>query len=242
MNSDKTTLIIGASSAIAQATIKELHNQGKKIVVVSRSPIAGIKEKNSNQSDFVSDYSEESIGEITSQLLKDGHAIDQVFIFNGLLHNNKVMPEKRLEQLNESQLLDSFRVNTIIPALWLKHLKKLLRRQEQVLITVLNARVGSISDNRKGGWYSYRASKAALNMLLKSAAVEYEREAKNVSFLVYHPGTTDTPLSKPFQRNVPADQLFSPGFSAERLLEVVANYDNKERIQYRDWRNDPISW
>ncbi len=242
MSATVAALVIGGGSALAQATIHELLAQGKEVIAVSRSDVSESVESESKLACLVSDYSEVSIKEIIAGLVVEERTVDQVFIFNGVLHDGDISPEKRLEQVNEAQLLNSFRANTVIPALWLKHLKKLLRKQEQVLLTVLSARVGSISDNHKGGWYGYRASKAALNMLLKSAAIEYQRETKNVAFLVYHPGTTDTPLSKPFQRNVPAENLFAPQFAARKLLEVIHQFDRTELIQFRDWNNKSISW
>ncbi|MCG8414786.1 MAG: SDR family NAD(P)-dependent oxidoreductase [Pseudomonadales bacterium] len=242
MSTTPAALVIGAGSSLAQATINELLTHGKAVIAVSRSDVSKTIEDKSRLAGLVSDYSEESIEEIIAGLVAEESSVDQVFIFNGVLHNGSITPEKRLEQVSETQLLNSFRANTVVPALWLKHLKKLLRKQGQVLLTVLSARVGSISDNRKGGWYGYRASKAALNMLLKSVAIEYQREAKNVSFLVYHPGTTDTPLSKPFQRNVSPENLFTPDFAARKLLEVINDLDRTELIQFRDWDGNSISW
>ncbi len=242
MTSSQETLVIGASSALAKATINALLIQGKRVVAVSRSDLSEIHRNNFQVHCVVSDYSDDSIGITVADFITQERCFDQVLIFNGLLHNQSISPEKRLEEVQEDQILDYFKTNTIVPALWLKHLKKLLRKQGQVLITILSARVGSIADNRKGGWYGYRASKAALNMFIKSAAIEYRREAKNVSFLVYHPGTADTPLSKPYQGGVPPEQLFSPSYAASRLIEVINQFDESEQLQYRDWRNESINW
>ena len=117
-------------------------------------------------------------------------------------------PEKRIDQLDAAALLRAVEVNAIGPALLLKHFAPLLARGERVIWAKLSARVGSIEDNRKGGWYGYRASKAALNMLLQTSAIEYGRRAPNVTLLAYHPGTVDTPLSAPFHRSVPEGALF----------------------------------
>ena len=106
----------------------------------------------------------------------------------------------------------------------------------------LSARVGSINDNRMGGWYSYRASKAALNMLLKTAAIEYARRAKNVKLIAFHPGTTDTTLSKPFQKNIPEDKLFKPDFVARQLLMLVAKTPIDGTLSYLDWDHQSIDW
>jgi NAD(P)-dependent dehydrogenase (short-subunit alcohol dehydrogenase family) len=106
----------------------------------------------------------------------------------------------------------------------------------------MSARVGSIGDNRMGGWHSYRASKAALNMVLKNMAIEYGRRAKNVKLIAFHPGTTDTGLSKPFQGAVPNGKLFSAAFVATRLAQLMDNADLDGQLSYIDWDGQPIPW
>jgi len=107
---------------------------------------------------------------------------------------------------------------------------------------VFSARVGSTSDNRLGGWYSYRASKAALNSLLKSFAVEYARRLKNVKLIAFHPGTVDTDLSKPFQASVPEQNLFSAVFVADQLAEIMASADLDGQLSYLDWDGKSIQF
>ena len=133
-------------------------------------------------------------------------------------------------------------MNTFLPALWLKTLAPLLRSKEVCRIALLSARVGSISDNRAGGWYSYRASKAALNMLIQSAAIEFARRAKNVKLLAFHPGTVDTPLSAPFQHNVPDGKLFTPEYVAHQLLDLLTALPADGRASYLDYAGKPIAW
>lgn len=116
----------------------------------------------------------------------------------GVLHGADFMPEKRLDDLNQEQLLATFQINTFGPALLLRHFPKLLDRQRGVL-AMLSAKVGSIGDNRLGGWYSYRASKAALNMLIKTASIEIRRSQPNAVLLALHPGTVNSHLSQPFR-------------------------------------------
>ena len=106
----------------------------------------------------------------------------------------------------------------------------------------LSARVGSINDNRMGGWYSYRASKSALNMLLKTAAIEYARRAKNVKLIAFHPGTTDTALSKPYQKNVAKGKLFKPDFVARQLLSLVAKTPVDGTLSFLDWDHQAVDW
>ena len=126
--------------------------------------------------------------------------------------------------------------------LWIQQLTPLLTGNSACKVVVFSARVGSISDNRLGGWYTYRASKAALNMMLKTAAIELARRAKNIKIIAFHPGTTDTPLSKPFQNNVPADKLFTSEFVAKQLLTIVDNTDIDGKASYLDWQGKAINW
>ena len=109
-------------------------------------------------------------------------------------------------------------------------------------MAALSARVGSIGDNHLGGWYAYRSSKAALNMMLRTLSIEYGRRVKNVKIISFHPGTTDTALSKPFQASVPSDKLFTPEFVAGRLYGIMAEAEIDGQLSYLDWDNKAIPW
>jgi NAD(P)-dependent dehydrogenase (short-subunit alcohol dehydrogenase family) len=126
--------------------------------------------------------------------------------------------------------------------LWLKHLTPVLTNKNSCKVVIFTARVGSISDNKLGGWYSYRASKASMNMLIKSASVELARRAKNIKLISFHPGTTDTELSKPFQKNVPKDKLFTCEFVANQLLTIVENTTIDGEASFLDWQGKKIDW
>ncbi|WIO74788.1 SDR family NAD(P)-dependent oxidoreductase [Porticoccaceae bacterium LTM1] len=243
LSENTDALIVGASSAIAQALMEALAQRGRveRIFAVSRTqpPI-----NFSNKLHWLeSDYSEQSIEQVCKQLKKGFHAkLSLLFICNGILHGDEVMPERKLESLNADKLAEVFRVNTLIPALWLGKLPQLLEKEISSVAVVFSARVGSIGDNRLGGWYSYRASKAALNMLVKTAAVECARRLPNCKLIAFHPGTTDTPLSKPFQKTVPAGKLFEPEFVAQQLLKIIANVKADGEAGYLDWAGKPIPW
>ena len=147
---------------------------------------------------------------------------DWVFVATGWLHDTERMPEKSYRHLETDSLAYAYRVNAVGPALLLKHLLPRLAVGDQSRVGVLSARVGSISDNRLGGWHAYRASKAALNMLLKNFAIETSRKKHAPIIVGLQPGTTDTALSEPFQRNVPPGQLQTPAFTAEKLIDVMS--------------------
>jgi NAD(P)-dependent dehydrogenase (short-subunit alcohol dehydrogenase family) len=163
-----------------------------------------------------------------------------VIIASGLLHGSTIQPEKSLHDLNVDLMHRSFAVNCYGPALVFKHFLPKLPRREKSVIGALSARVGSISDNRLGGWYSYRASKAALNMMIKTTAIEAARKWKETAIIGLHPGTVDTGLSEPFKSNVPAEKLFEPEQSARYLLAVVNQVTAKDSGQIFDWQGKII--
>ncbi len=147
--------------------------------------------------------------------------IDLVIVATGRLMGEGMSPERSFAALDPQALARSFEVNAIGPALVAKHFLPRLPKRRPATFAVLSARVGSIEDNRLGGWYGYRASKAALNMLVRSLAIELARTRPLAVCVALHPGTVDTALSQPFQRNVAAETLFTPDYSAKRLLQVL---------------------
>ena len=158
------------------------------------------------------------------------------------MHTDKISPEKRLEDISFDTVSEVIHINTIIPLLWLSNIVPLLKSRQTCRVAILSARVGSISDNRSGGWYAYRASKAALNMLIKTAAIELRRRAPNVKLIAFHPGTTDTKLSKPFQRSVPEGKLFTPDFVAVALIKLLKKLDPNSEEEFFDWNGQPVPW
>ena len=162
----------------------------------------------------------------------------------GILHDSgrNIRPEKRLENVDTAQLEAIFRVNAFGPILLAKHFLKLLAHDHPATFATLSAKVGSISDNQLGGWYSYRASKAAQNQFLKTFAIEALRRAPNLTCLALHPGTTDTALSKPFQKNVSNEKLFSTTFVAETLLAIIFGTAASESGRFLSWDGSEIPW
>lgn len=144
-----------------------------------------------------------------------------VFVTTGMLHDAQQQPERAIRATNRASFERSFLINTIAPALVAKHVLPRLPRDRRAVFAVLGARVGSIGDNRTGGWHAYRASKAALAMLVKCWALEIARSHPHAVVVALHPGTVDTGMSKPFQRGVAAEKLFTPTFAAERLVAVA---------------------
>lgn len=232
--SDK--LIIGASGGIGQAMFKQLRqeNPQSQVLGTSRSGSDGMIKLDFN--------SVESIDSAIEQLKTMELDLDQIIIASGLLHSATQGPEKTFKELSPEWLTQVMQSNAIGPIYLLSRLLTVIDRKATVQIGVLSARVGSISDNQLGGWYGYRASKAALNMYLKTLAIELKRTHKSVQVLSLHPGTTDTNLSKPFQARVPADKLFSTEFAAKELLSVLKGVAGGESGQFLAWDGKPIPW
>ena len=153
----------------------------------------------------------------------------------GILHEGEVKPEKSLKQLKQENLLRYFQVNSIGAVLLAKHLLPLLRHGDHNVLATISAKIGSIEDNRLGGWYGYRASKAALNMFMRSTAIEFSRKSPNTIVVVLHPGTTDTQLSQPFQKSVPSEKLFSVERTVTQLLSVIKNLTLGNSGEFFSW-------
>lgn len=159
----------------------------------------------------------------------------------GILHEQGIRPEKALSQCDADTLKRLFAVNSIGPLMLAQALIPLMPRRQKSHFTVLSAMVGSISDNRLGGWYAYRASKAALNQFMRTLSIECRRTHPGLCVTSIHPGTTDTGLSRPFQANVKNGKLYTPGQSAGRILSVVGQSTAEQSGQFVNWDGQPIS-
>jgi len=212
--------VIGGSGAIGSAFTRLVADRypTAEIHVFSRNPIV---EMPSNVNSHSIDYSSEDNIAESARIASVNAPLDMVFVATGLLHDATLAPEKSLKDISADKLSKIFAANTILPALLAKHFLPRLNKSERSVFAAISARVGSVSDNQLGGWYSYRASKAALNMIIKSAAIETARLNKNAVVIGIHPGTVDSNLSKPFQANVKQGKLFTPMYSAECMLSVL---------------------
>lgn len=160
----------------------------------------------------------------------------------GLLHDGPLGPEKRLDDVQPEHLARVFAVNAFGPLLVAKHFGSLLTHGERAVLANLSARVGSIGDNRLGGWYAYRASKAAQNMFTRNVAIELGRRSKALVVLALHPGTVDTQLSAPFSRRVPEGKLFPVSRAARQLLDIVDGATPGDSGSFFAWDGQPIEW
>jgi len=244
--SPNAAIVIGASGGIGRAMVEEFcaSDDIECVYAVSRST-SGIRHKRHEKVVWLkSDSSEHSMKKVCSRIANDSPNLRSIVITIGSLHNadENRWPEKRIEQLSMESLRETFDVNSLLPILWLKSLCALFTPHSEAKIAVLSARVGSIEDNRLGGWYAYRSAKSALNMLLKTASIEFARRFPKTRVVAFHPGTTDTPLSRPFQARVAQHKLLTPAYVAQRLNALLESTELEPELAYADWQHEKINW
>lgn len=210
--------VIGASGGIGTAFVQHLQEceQVESICTFSRSKTTFSHPKVRN---YQIDILDEDTIESAAKSVKT--PLNLILVTTGILHEEAISPEKALKDLSLQNFEKIFAVNTFGPALIAKHFLPLIPKTERSVFAALSARVGSIEDNHLGGWYSYRASKAALNMIIKNTSIEISRRYKEACIIGLHPGTVDTKLSEPFQGNVEESKLFAPAYATEQMLKVV---------------------
>ena len=206
----ETAIVIGATGGIGSALVTALEAQGMNVLAFSR--------KGPRPIDILDEHSIAA----AAAAVATGPQPRLVILATGLLHEPGLMPERSLRDLDADRLARSFAVNAIGPALVAKHFLPLLPRDGRSVFAALGARVGSIGDNRLGGWTGYRMAKAALAMLIRNLAIETTRRAPGAICVALHPGTVATPLSEPFRKNLADGQLTAPADAAANLLRVIA--------------------
>lgn len=232
-------LILGASGGIGQALVQRLCQRDNIGAVIGTYHHEQPEFKHSKYQPFYLDVTNESA---VANFAKDIDAIDWVINAVGFLSDDQQKPEKTIGTFNADALARSMNINVLPTLLMAKYLKVALKKSEHAIFATVSAKVGSISDNALGGWYSYRASKAALNMALKTLSIEWKRVLPHCTVAALHPGTTDTPLSKPFQKNVPEHKLFSPEQTADYLLAVIDRLQPCDTGKFWSWDGSELSW
>ena len=220
--------VIGASGAIGKAFVEHLQNQShcSCVVVLHRNSIPAL------------DLTDETSIQIAADAIKDQGPFHLIVHAAGILHQQDFMPEKKIGDLNFEQMKTTFMVNTFGPAIVLRHFSKLLDKQRGVFV-LLSAKVGSIEDNRLGGWYSYRASKAALNMMIKTAAIEIKRNQPNATVIAMHPGTVNSALSQPFR----GAEIGRPALqAASEMLEVIDKLNEQDTGRFISYNGEHLPW
>ena len=216
---DKNVAIIGASGAIGNAFVEYYSNDQsvKNVYAFSRKKQSY---ENKKVQSFELDIENQNSIQDAAEKIKENH-LNNIIVATGILHSENFGPEKSIKNINHDSMAKVMSINTIGPSLVGRYFIPLLTKDTRSVLAFLSARVGSISDNKLGGWYSYRASKTALNQIIKNFSIELKRTNPNAIVLGLQPGTVDSKLSEPFKKNVAKGKLFSPNQSCEFLIEVI---------------------
>ena len=233
-------VVVGAGGGIGGALVAGLAEDADMAGVIALSRRPGPASGGRVHADAIDIGDPTSIERAAARLAGLAAPIRLVIVATGMLHDGQIQPEKSYRALDADALLESYRINAVGPALVARHMLPLLAPSGRSVFAALSARVGSIGDNRSGGWHGYRASKAALNMILRNLAIETRRRTPELICVGLHPGTVETGLSRPFQRNVPGPQLFTPEFSAARLLAVIDGLRPEKSGSVLDWQGETV--
>lgn len=231
-------VVFGSSGGIGRALTQALVARGgyARVFAVSRSG-AGVEGAEAVAADFL----DEAALAGAAEAIGAAGALGLCIVASGILSDGAgLQPEKSYRQQSREAFERVFAANTIAPGLIARHMLPLMPRAERSVFAALSARVGSISDNRLGGWHAYRASKAALNMLVRNYAIEQARRAPGAICVGLHPGTVDTGLSKPFQSGVSKEKLFTPELSAGYLLDVIGRLGPEDSGKCFDWAGEEV--
>jgi NAD(P)-dependent dehydrogenase (short-subunit alcohol dehydrogenase family) len=224
-------VVAGATGGLGAAMAAALEASGRFGAVVRAS-------RSGTPATDITD--EPSVARLAEAVRESGQPLRLVVVATGFLHGGSAMPEKAVRELDPANLARAFAVNAIGPALLMKHLLPLLPREGKSVLVAISARVGSIGDNHLGGWYGYRASKAALNQLVRTAAVEMRRTRPQAAVVALHPGTVDTALSAPFSRA--GLNVRPPSVAAGELLAVIERLTPDDSGSFLDYRGNPVPW
>jgi len=245
-------LITGASRGIGLEFVRRLlaENCMERVFAGCRAPdrageLLALAERHERLRLLALDVTSEASLEATAAAVgRESPRLHLIVNCAGVLHDrvDGLAPEKRLAEVRSDALVRSFTVNALGPLLVAKHFDRLLAHPERAVFASLSARVGSIGDNRLGGWYAYRGSKAAQNMFTRTLAIEWARSRRNVICVALHPGTTDTDLSRPFQSNVPPERLFSVERTVRQLLDVLDGLTQGDTGRFLAWDGREIPW
>lgn len=244
----ENVMIIGAGGGIGAAMVEGFVNDGKRVFATARdltayqSSIPSCLRQDADRfMALAMDVTQQdTIASCFDTLATKTNKLNLLINCSGLLHSEQQQPEKRLEDANANAMLNSFAVNSVGPLLIARYAFPFFKHRETGILANLSARVGSISDNRLGGWYSYRASKAAQNMITKNISIELKRRSPGTICVGLHPGTVDTRLSKPFRRGVSETQLKTPRESAAALYQVIQHLQPEDSGKVFAWDGSEI--
>ena len=225
---DDVSVVLGAGGGIGRALASELRSRGERVIALSRT------------SDIVFDVSSPSSIRTALDRVCEQGVPRRIILSTGFLHDDRFAPERSLREMDADHMAHAFQINTIGPALVLRSVLELMPRSGAFGIAALSARVGSISDNRLGGWLSYRASKAALNQVVRTASIEMKRRNRDSVCVALHPGTVDTALSQPFSKR--GLDVRPPALAAREIVDVMDGLTPSDTGGFFDHQAQPIAY
>jgi NAD(P)-dependent dehydrogenase (short-subunit alcohol dehydrogenase family) len=240
MNSTpETILVVGGSGGIGLAMVRRLLNEYPMANITASYFESGVRLEHPRLQWRYLDVREEvSIQGLASEYSR----VDWLINCVGFLHNSDRGPEKNIASVDADFLVKNIRLNTLPTLILAKQFARSLKQSPAPVIAALSAKVGSIQDNRLGGWYSYRIAKAALNMALKTLSIEWRISHPRGCVVALHPGTNDTALSRPFKAKVAADKLFQPACTAEMLVAVLSQLNPAQSGSFLAWDGSTLPW
>ena len=234
-------IVIGANSGIAQELIQTLIDNEDVSEWISTRNSPAIEHHKIRHS-YVDIEDEQQIADWVQDMKEAKFQPNLILNCLGILHTNEFGPEKTWRHLDYDVMKKVFAINAFAVPMLGRYLIPLISRNERVIFLSFSARVGSISDNRLGGWYSYRASKAAHNMFVKTLSIEAKFKYPHFCIASYHPGTVDTKLSKPFTKRYPAEKLFSPSRAVQEVMNVISTLEAENSGEFFAWDGSSIQY
>lgn len=231
--------VIGASGTLGETFVTALLDESpdNQLIVFARTPVT---HRDARVTYIPISYDSESAIESAVGAISPEVRFDRIVVATGILHNSRVKPEKSLKELKYDTMQEVFLANTLFPAMAAKYFLPRLLTDRRAVMAFLSARVGSITDNHLGGWYAYRASKAALNMMVKNTAIEFGRFHKQAIIVGLHPGTVQSPLSEPYSAQVTPDRYFTASYAVKKLMTVINGLEPSQTGNCYAWDGTQI--
>ncbi|MDV2078786.1 SDR family NAD(P)-dependent oxidoreductase [Marinobacter xestospongiae] len=237
-------VLVGAGGGIGRALLNALLADAgvERVITLSRQAFSSSDARVHSLAWDPLAASADEVQQALAGVLAPAIRIDTVIYAAGLLHDHDLAPEKRLQDVDPGALVKAFQVNALGLALVMQALRPWLGRVPLLRVMALSAKVGSIGDNRLGGWYAYRMSKAALNMLVANLAIELQRQYRSVACVAVHPGTTRTALSAPFQESLRQLEVHAPEDTAANLLHILGALASGDNGRFLNWDGTELPW
>ncbi len=238
----KSLLLVGVNGGIGNALLKLIHQRypESELMTLSHTQMSPISQKHHPLT--IDMTKSASVNQLVAHFQQTGLVPERIIQCSGMLHKPDHLPEKTISQLNANWLHELLDVNVLSHVHVAQAIDQAIPRTQALIWLSISAQIASIEDNHLGGWYSYRMTKAALNMWIKTLSIEWQLKRPGSCVIAFHPGTTETPLSKPFQAGIPAHQLHTAKQTANNLLDIMSTRSPKDTGQFFNYRGEYLPW